>query len=63
MNIYLLLGIIPYAALLQPVFYHFNSKRTRKGVEIAGKILRVQGVLIVVQTILGVIGVIIALGR
>jgi len=63
MNIYLLLGIIPYAALLQPVFYHFNSRGTREGVAIGGKIVKVQGVLIVVQTVLGVIGIITALGK
>ena len=63
MNIYLLLGIIPYATLLSPVFYHFSSKGTREGKTIAGKIVKVQGVLIVVQTVLGVIGIITALGK
>lgn len=63
MNVYLLLGMIPYAVLLQPIFYHFSSKRTENGFSVASRILKVQGVLIAIQTGFLVMGIITALGE
>ena len=57
MNIYLLLGSIPYALFLTPVFYHFNMKITDRGLRIAKKIIRVQGILLVIQFLLVLTGV------
>ena len=63
MNIYFLLGMIPYVVLLQPIFYHFNSKRTENGFAVASRVLRVQGVSIVIQAGFLVMGIITALGE
>ena len=57
MNIYLLLGIIPYALFLTPVFYHFNMKMTDRGLRVAKKIINIQKALILMQLAFSITGI------
>jgi hypothetical protein len=57
MNIYLLLGIIPYALFLTPVFFHFRNKSTYRGDRIAWKITKIQKALILIQVAFSITGI------